>query len=263
MQFGFPPFTPAVKRLVYINAAVFIALALVDKFQPGLAGGARDMLGLRPADVGRGFVWQLVSYSFIHLGILHLLFNMLSLWMFGATLETGWGRSKFYQFYFFCVLGAALLTIALSFTGVLGMSPNTLTAGASGGIYGLLVAFGMLYGEARIYVYGIFPIKAKIFAAVWVGIALYGALSEQGGIANIAHLGGALFGYLYIKFLPRGGFSMATSEKYYGARNWYHRWKRQQAAKKFEVYMREVTKPDQETEDGEHSNGEHRGPWVH
>ena len=261
MQFGFPPLAGAVKKLVLVNIGIFVGLWIGDFIAPGLSGSLRDALGLRPEDVMSGHVWQVVSYSFIHLGILHLLFNMLSLWMFGSTLERDWGRSRFLQFYFFCVLGAALLTIIMSFSHLLGMSPNTLTAGASGGIYGLLVAFGMLYAETRVYVYGIFPIKAKFFAMIWVGIALFGALSEQGGIANVAHLGGALVGYLYIKFMPRRGVGFVASEGMYGVRNRYQRWKRRQAAKKFEVYMRKATK-ESDPEEPPRPNGDRRGPWV-
>ncbi len=261
MQSGLPPLTGVVKKLVIVNIGIFIGLWVGNILLPGLGGALRDGLGLRPADVMAGHVWQLVTYSFIHIGILHLLFNMLSLWMFGSTLENDWGPSRFLQFYFSCVLGAAVATIVLSFAGILGMSPNTLTAGASGGIYGLLVAFGILYAETRVYVYGIFPIKAKFFAMIWVALALYGALSEQGGIANVAHLGGALVGFLYIKFMPRRGAGYLASESVFGIRNRYHRWKRQQAAKKFEVYMRKATK-ESDPEEPPPPNGDSRGPWV-
>ena len=87
------------------------------------------------------------------------------------------------------------------------------------------------------YIYGIFPIKAKIFAAIWVGLALFGALKETGGVANVAHLGGAAFGFLYVRWLPKRGLKLAGSEGYYGFLNRYHKWKRRQAAKKFQVYM--------------------------
>ncbi len=187
-----------------------------------------------------GWVWQIVTYSFIHIGVMHVLFNMLSLWMFGATLEQDWGSSGFYQFYFFCVVGAALCTVGLSYTGILGMTPAALTAGASGGIYGLIVAFGILFAEQRVYIYGIFAIKAKWLAIIWVALALFGALDGgAGGVANVAHLGGALFGYIYLKAIPKRGLSYATSESYYGIINRYQRWKRRRAAKKFEVFVRQ------------------------
>jgi membrane associated rhomboid family serine protease len=238
-SFGFPPFTPAVKKLVYINLGVFFLLLVLGATAPDIARSFETILGLLPQAVLHGFIWQLVTYSFIHAGILHILFNMLALWMFGSTLEQDWGSRRFLEFYFFCVVGAALTTILMSYTHLLGMSPAMVTVGASGGIYGLIVAFGILYAEARIYIYGIFPIKAKWFAIIWVALAALGALQDRGSIANIAHLGGALFGYVYLKMMPRRGMQFAVSEGYFGLRNRYHKWKRRQAAKKFEVYMRQ------------------------
>ena len=246
MSFAFPPFTPAVKMLVYVNSGIYFGAVLLRTVAPVFVEKMYAWLGLVPYAVIHGYpgvpipaIWQLLSYSFLHdpTGILHILFNMLSLWMFGASLERDWGKQRFLEFYFFCVAGAALTTIVLSFTGVLGMSPLAMTVGASGGIYGLLVAFGILYAEQRVYIYGIFPIKAKIFAAIWVGLALFGALKETGGVANVAHLGGAAFGFIYVRWLPKRGFQLAGSEGYYGFLNRYHKWKRRQAAKKFQVYM--------------------------
>jgi membrane associated rhomboid family serine protease len=237
-SFGFPPFTRSVKKLVYLNVGVFFLLLVLGNVAPDVARSIEKNFGLLPQAVLHGFVWQLVTYSFIHAGVLHILFNMLALWMFGSTLEQDWGPRRFMEFYFFCVVGAALITILMSYTHLLGMSPQMVTVGASGGIYGLIVAFGILYAEARIYIYGIFPIKAKWFAIIWVGLAALGALMDRGNIANIAHLGGALFGYVYLKMLPRRGMQFAVSEGYFGLRNRYHKWKRRQAAKKFQVYMR-------------------------
>src|SRR5258708_29135614 len=97
-------------------------------------------------------VWQLVIYSFLHLQLLHLLFNALSLWMFGSQLESDWGSKRFLEFYFFCTVAAALTTVAMSYTHILGLSPATTTIGASVGIYGLLVSFGVLYVETAIMV---------------------------------------------------------------------------------------------------------------
>ncbi len=278
MRFGFPPFTRAVKLLVYLNSGIFIGVMLLRAVAPVFVEHVYAWLGLVPYTVLHGFpgapvpaIWQIITYSFLHAGILHILFNMLSLWMFGATLEQDWGKQRFLEFYFFCVAGAALSTIALSFTGVLGMSPQSLTVGASGGIYGLLVAFGILYAEQRVYIYGIFPIKAKYFVMIWVGLALFGALQETGGVANVAHLGGAAFGFIYIRWLPKRGFRLAFSENYYGVRNRYHKWKRRQAAKKFQVYMRDHDRSDYFDEHGNYRDpnapkrngeGDDPGKWV-
>lgn len=275
-SFGFPPFTRAVRQLVYICVAVFLAMFFLERPAPELWKRLDDTLALVPYAVLHGYpdmpiphIWQVVTYAFLHGGVGHILFNMLSLWLFGATLEQSWGYRKFMEFYFFCVVGAALSTIAISYADLLGLSPTTGTIGASGGIYGLIVAFGILYAEMRVFVFGIFPIKAKWLAIIWVGIALLGALGQRGDVANIAHLGGAAFGFVYVKFMPRGGMPFIFSERYYGLRNWYHRYKRKQAQKKFEVYMGKVDRKQYFDEHGNYRDPDERkgkgdggGKWV-
>ena len=283
MGLSFPPFTPAVKQLLIANCAIFLLFALFNAIDSTalMAGWLYAHLGLEGYAVVHGEVWQLVTYAFLHFGLLHLLFNMLALWMFGAQLEQDWGYDLFMQFYFFCVVGAALVTVLISFTGILGVSPRTLTVGASGGIYGLLLAFGILHGESEVMLFPLpFLIKAKYFVIGIIGLALYGALSSAHvpgqSVAYMAHLGGLLFGYVFLKFVPRRGFGYATSEQYYGLRNSYYRWKRRRAARKFEVYMRKhdsggYKHDDYFDEDGNlkdpsatggKKNGEGRSGWV-
>ena len=237
MSLSFPPFTWAVKRLLIANAAVFLLIALIRAFSsPLLPRWIELTFGLVPINLVHGYLWQLVTYSFLHEGVLHLLFNMLALWMFGAQLELDWGHSLFLQFFFFCVVGAALCTTAVSFTHLLGVDPRIPTVGASGGVYGILVAFGMLHGDSEVMLFPLpFQIKAKYFVIGIIFLDLYGSLAyAQGGqsIAYIAHLGGALFGYLFLKFMPRRGFAFAASERAFGLRNSYYRWKRRRAATK-------------------------------
>lgn len=283
MSLSFPPFTRAVKQLLIANGVIFFFFALFGAFggTAPYAAWLYNHLGLEGAAVLHGEVWQLVTYSFLHAGLLHLLFNMLALWMFGAQLEQDWGYNLFLQFYFFCVIGAALVTVAVSFTGLLGVSPYTLTVGASGGIYGLLLAFGMLHGDSQVMLFPLpFQIKAKYFVIGIIFLALYGALSSAHSMgqstAYMAHLGGLLFGFIFLKFVPRRGFGFATSERWYGMRNWYYRWKRRRAARKFEVYMRKHDRSDYKHDDyfDEHGNfresalrdnkknGESRPPWI-
>ena len=125
MGLSFPPFTPAVKQLLIANCAIFLLFAVFGAFDSTalIAGWLYGHFGLQGYAVVHGEVWQLITYAFLHAGLLHLLFNMLALWMFGAQLEVDWGYSLFMQFYFFCVVGAALTTVAVSFTGILGVSP--------------------------------------------------------------------------------------------------------------------------------------------
>lgn len=242
VTFAFPPFTRMVKTLILINVAVYFAMLLLGLSSQAGWQAVFQAFALVPYLVVHGRIWQLVTYSFLHAGIGHILFNMLSLWMFGSTLEQYWGGRRFLEFFFFCVLGASLATVALSYAGggIIGLFPLTPTVGASGGIYGVLLAFGRLFGDRQIFLFPIpFAIRAKYLVAILILIALAGALSGPSGIANIAHLGGALFGYLYLRFLPGRGLGFATSEGFYGLRNAYHRWKRRHAARKFEVYMRQ------------------------
>jgi membrane associated rhomboid family serine protease len=271
-----PPFTKAVKWLILINAAVFFLLTLLQAFSPGFGGVLFYILSLVPHWVMRGGVWQLITYSFLHVGLFHILFNMLALWMFGAQLEMDWGRQKFLEFYFFCVIGAALTTIAVSYTGLGGVSPLTSTVGASGGVLGILMAFGVLYGDQEIMLFPIpISIRAKYFVAGVVFIELISAINAAGpgrgqDIAYVAHIGGLLFGYLYVKFLPRKGLLYGTSERYFSVRNSYYRWKRRRAARKFEVYMRRHNRTVEFDEhgnyvppdDAEKKNGGSKSGWV-
>ncbi len=269
MSLSFPPFTPAVKQLLIANGAVFLLMALLSAFtSPGVDGWVNLHFGLVPAlAVLHGWIWQFVTYAFVHAGLLHILFNLLALWMFGAQLEMDWGYSLFMQFFFFCVIGAAITTVLVSFTGLLGTSPMTPTVGASGGIYGILVAFGILHGDSEIMLFPIpFMIKARYFVIGLILLAMYGALSSAHSMgqstAYMAHLGGGLFGYLFLKFVPRRGFAFLTSERLYGVRNSYYRWKRKRAARKFEVYMRKHNRSDYKHEDYFDEDGKMRDPEV-
>lgn len=244
VSFAFPPFTRSVKLLIGINVAVYFLILLmgIARQDEGIIAIYRTF-ALIPAQVVHHWGWwQVVTYSFLHAGLLHILFNMLSLWMFGAALDSYWGKRQFLEFYFFCVIGAALTTIVVAYAanGVFGLVPGTATVGASGGIYGILLAFAWYFGEQEVFLFPLpVSMKAKYMVAILILIALAGAMSDTvGGTANFAHLGGALFGFLYLKFIPRKGLTFAFSEGYYSARNSYHRWKRRRAQKRFQVYMR-------------------------
>jgi len=278
LSLSLPPFTRAVKWLVITNAAVYLLLELLKAVVPNLGGELTLVLALIPAAVMHGWIFQLVTYSFVHAGVLHILFNMLGLWMFGAQLESDWGYKRFLEFYFFCVIGAALTTIAVSYTGVGGVVPSTPTVGASGGVLGILMAFGMLYGNQEIMLFPIpISIRAKYFVAGVAFITLVEAISASGAgrgsnVAYIAHLGGLLFGFLYVKFVPKRGLAFGTTERYFGVRNSYYRWKRRRAARKFEVFMRKQNRTVSGTfdengnyippDDLDKKNGGSKSGWV-
>lgn len=277
MSLGFPPFTKAVKWLVLINTGVYLLFLVLDIVARPVGDYLFFWGSLIPAAVTHGFLYQLVSYGFLHYGFFHLLFNMLMLWMFGAEFESGWGTKQFLEFYFFCLVGAALVTVAIAYSGVLGVTPGTRTVGASGGIFGILLAYGVLYGDREIFMFPLpFTMKAKYMVGIFILIALVGALQGAAGrgqsVAYFAHLGGALFGWIYIKFMPRRGLQAFFSEMYFGTRNRYYRYKRKQAAKKFEVYMRKHDRADYFDEYGNYrgpgvqdrdkKNGESKSGWV-
>jgi membrane associated rhomboid family serine protease len=278
LSLSFPPFTKAVKWLILINAAVYLFIELLKVVSPDLGRALTLGLALVPAYVMHGWIFQLVTYSFVHAGVLHILFNMLGLWMFGAQLESDWGARRFLEFYFFCVIGAALTTIAISYTGVGGVLPGTPTVGASGGVLGILMAFGILYGNQEIMLFPIpFSIRAKYFVAGVAFITLVEAISASGAgrgsnVAYFAHLGGLLFGFVYVKFLPKRGLAFGATERYFGVRNSYYRWKRRRAARKFEVFMRKQDRPLSGTfdeqgnyippDDVDKKNGGSKSGWV-
>lgn len=178
-----------VKTLIIINVAVFI---IINIFR-NIAWPA--LFGLVPSFVFTRFmIWQLVTYLFLHFGIWHLVLNMLMLWMFGSVIESSWGSKRFLFYYFFTGIGAGLCSVLFAYkTGI----P---VVGASGAIFGLLVAYAMMFPESVILLFFIFPMKMKYAAMVLAAINLLGAMSNPGGgIAYIAHLGGGLFGYFYLK----------------------------------------------------------------
>lgn len=150
-------------------------------------------LGLRPEAVWHGWVWQLVTYMFLHGSLMHILFNMLALWMFGSTLEGDWGTPEFVKYYFFTGIGAGLTNAAVF--------PHEMmpTVGASGAIFGLLLAYGVLYPDRPIYLYFLFRIPAKYFVILFGVLELFaGITGSRGNVAHFAHLGGLLFGLIYL-----------------------------------------------------------------
>jgi membrane associated rhomboid family serine protease len=168
---------------------------------------------------------------FLHGGLSHILFNMLALWMFGTELERVWGSRYFVKFYFVTGIGAGVLTVLFSLLpfGPARQLYGSDIIGASGAIYGLLLAYALYFPDRPIYMYLLFPIPAKIFVLIFGAIAFYASLSGAGGgVANATHLGGLLVAYLYLK-APR---SNLLGEVRYQ----YLRWKLNRTRKKFDVY---------------------------
>ena len=187
---------PATKRLIYITGGVYLLQAL--------APTVTAIFGLIPPAVFRFEVWRLFTYMFLHGGLWHLLLNMLVLYMFGSQLEALWGSRRFTRFYVLSGVGAGLFTLI-----PLEAFFHANHIGASGAIYGLLLAFGMLFPEARVYVFLVLPMKARHLVVVLGFIALASSISATGdGVSHIAHLGGLVAGYVLLRrerLLPPGG----------------------------------------------------------
>jgi len=222
--FGPGALTPAIKYLIIANVAGFLLSLAVPPLLLKFA--------IVPAAVFEQLaVWQLVSYMFMHGGIGHLLINMLSLWMFGTELERMWGTRFFTKYYFVTGIGAAVITLLwslspLPFATEIYYSPMI---GASGAIYGVLLAYALSYPNRPIYMYLVFPIPAKYFVMIIGAITFLSSVGSAGsGVAHTAHLGGLAVGYVYLKGLR---FRPLDEIKYR-----YLRWRMNRARGKFGVY---------------------------
>jgi membrane associated rhomboid family serine protease len=221
-SFGPGGITPAVKLLIISNVALFVLNMIVGDMMT-------LRLGLSPQAVfGQLALWQPFTYMFLHstTGIGHILFNMLALWMIGTELERTWGTRFFVKYYFITGLGAAATSLILAiFSDAVYYS---VTVGASGAIYGLLLAFAM-YFPHRMLILLIFPVPARIAVTILGAIAFLSSIGGPGGgVAHSAHLGGLVVGYLYLKMLRGKPMDDLKSR--------YLRWKMGRARGKFDVY---------------------------
>ena len=214
---GFRVLPPVVKHLLIINAILFLATFTLNRFNIDLS----DYLGLHFFLAKDFMPYQLFTYMFMHANFEHIFFNMFALWMFGNTLENIWGSKRFLLFYIICGLGAAVSQEVVQFIdfemrtdwqglailndGMREVLNTWNTVGASGAVYGLLLAFGMLFPDSRIYLYFLFPIKAKWFVIGYAVIELLSGFFTSGNVAHFAHLGGMLFGLILILIWKKKG----------------------------------------------------------
>ena len=228
-SFGPGPLSTTLQALIGANIVIFVAQFVF----PVLT----ELFGLHPGWVLPGvlsqspdhslWLWQTATYMFLHGGIFHILFNMLALWMFGTELERIWGTRYFLKFYFVTGIGAGALTVLFSQLPFARGLQHANIIGASGAIYGLLLAYAMYFPERPILLI-VFPVPAKIAVTILGAIALFSSLSDAGGVANATHLGGLLVGYLFLK----GARIHPISEVKYR----YLKWKISRTRKKFDVY---------------------------
>jgi len=233
------PATPAVKSLIIVNVCVFFLQVVTKLLRINIL---EAYFGLIPVRVTQEFmIWQFVTYMFLHGGILHILINMLMLYMFGNELERLWGTRRFVRYYFVTGIGAGVCS------WIVGINTLAVIIGASGAIYGLLLAYGVTYPNRVVYLSFLFPVKVKWMVLIMGGVAFLSSLSQQNsGVAHVAHLGGMIVGYLYL----RGG-NLRNLYRQYEAQRQHEKLKRQ-----FEVYYGDVRrKIDEDKKD--------KGPTIH
>ena len=219
---GFSLLPTVVKNLLILNVLFFLATIACDVV---LRIDLADYLGLHYIGASDFQPFQLVTYMFMHGNFAHLFFNMFALWMFGNTLENIWGPNRFLLFYFICGLGAGLIqelvqyiqyvttlqgyeNVRIAANQIIPMSEylNMLTTvGASGAVYGILLAFGMMFPNSTLYIYFAIPIKAKWFVLIYGIIELFSGFTSVDNVAHFAHLGGMLFGLILILYWKKKG----------------------------------------------------------
>lgn len=189
--------TRAVKVLLISYLVIFVIQQTIDLY---FSGGVLRLFALVPAGVVLKFqVWQLFTYAFLHADVMHLFLNLLMLVFIGGELEALWGTFRFIKYYLFCSLSAGLIYLFLQLLIWNSDGLYTPMVGASGGIYGLLLAYGLIFGERVFLVLMLFPMKAKHFVWILAGVEfLTTVFSGKGGLGSIAHLGGMLGGFGYL-----------------------------------------------------------------
>ncbi len=195
-----PPLTDIVKNLLIVNVLAFLATLALE----GQGIFLNYYGGLHSIGSEGFYGYQLVTHMFLHGGFGHIFFNMFGVWIFGASIERVWGAQKFLMYYLLCGLGAAALHLVMGYvTG----SPS-IAVGASGAVFGLLLAYGMMYPDRMIYVNFIIPMKAKYFVLLYGAAELFMASQNNpsDNVAHFAHLGGMIMGFLLIKlWISRSG----------------------------------------------------------
>ena len=224
-------FPVGLKWLLIANVGIFVVTFFLSVAGANSLVRGLDNFYLVPAQVVRTYaLWQLVTYLFFHAGFMHILWNMLTLWMFGAELEKTWGTERFLRYYFACGIGAGLCVVAVSY---LVGDPYSRTIGASGAIYGILAAYAILFPDRMILFGFLVPIKVKYFVLIMGAVVFMNSFVSFGsGVNQVAHLGGLLVGFLMLR-----GRSLARAAQAPVQRE-YKDWKLRRARRKFEVYLR-------------------------
>ena len=228
------PLTPAVKNLIIANVVVYVLQVLWKPFT--------EWFTLVPSLVlpWNFEIWRVATYMFLHdpAGLSHLFFNMFGLFVFGCAIERTWGSRSFYRYYFLCGLGGA----AFAFLSYPFWNANIPILGASGALYGVLIAFGYLFPRQQVLLFFAIPMEARFFVAMFGIIAFWSSVTGQQGVAHIVHLGGFATGYLLLRWVGVAGRGRRRSlgglraELGGSWRDAYRRWRMKRLRKKFEDY---------------------------
>jgi membrane associated rhomboid family serine protease len=196
------PITEIVKKLMIINAGIFLLQHIFNLF---FAGAVERIFGLNHVGLLYEFkIWQPFTYMFLHGNLLHLFFNLLALWMFGGELEQRWGKKVFLQYYIFSGIGAGVFIAIMNFIVFTQYGYAPVTIGASGAIYGILLAYGMTWPNREVLLYFLFPIKIKYLVIAFGLMEFIGTISSATGsggtISHIGHIGGLISGFIFIMY---------------------------------------------------------------
>jgi len=194
-QFATPPVTPVVKVVLIASVALYVLQLTLEQF----AGfSLSPVFGFVPARLVQGWIWQPFTYAFLHASMFHVLFNLLVVWTVGAELEMLWGAKSFAAFFFVCALGAALFHGLFALFGI-GLGAWAPVVGSSGVVYGMLLAYGILFGDRTMYFFMLFPMPARYFVMLLGGVELVSSVfSGKDGVSHLAHLGGMLAGFGFL-----------------------------------------------------------------
>ena len=239
-----PPFRGATRRVVLINVVVFFALAILSFAAAGVETRLELVLALSPERVAHGWIWQPVTYSFVNRGILSAALGLMTLWFTGSMLEDARGSRWFTELFYVSAIGGGVLAAVLGMLPLLGPHLRLFTlmpydyTGVFAPLFGVLVAFGVLFADLEIMLLFVLRMKVKYLVAIYVLVDMARLIYGQQALTATVELSCGLCGLLYVRYAAMRGLGGLLRERYYGLQNDYVRYKRRRAARLFEVHMR-------------------------
>jgi len=214
IRFG-GPLTPTVKKLMIINGGIFLLQQFTGLVKPNML---EYFFGLSHIGLFHEFkLWQVFTYMFLHGGWLHIIFNLIALWMFAGELEQVWGKKQFLRYYLYSGIGAGIFIALMNYFVFTNYHINPVTIGASGAIYAILLAYGLTWPNREVLLYFLFPVKMKYLVIVFGLIEFFGTLSSAAGtggnISHVGHLGGLISGFIFIMYRTKFSTGKKASTK--------------------------------------------------